>query len=77
MIPYAFEGRKYNITILAELFCEVYGCFTDEEGVSEKTVDQAVYWFFHDYSEVFTEESVQGMVDPDLDFLPGSSWKKI
>ena len=69
MIPYAFEGRKYNITILAELFCEVYGCFTDEEGVSEKTVEQAVYWFFHDYSEVFTEESVQGMVDPDLDFF--------
>ena len=43
--------------------------FTDEEGVSEKTVEQAVYWFFHDYSEVFTEESVQGMVDPDLDFF--------
>ncbi len=71
MIPYAFEGRKYNITILAELFCEVYGCFTDADGVSKKSVEQAIYWFFHDYSEIFTEESVQGMVDPELDFFTG------
>lgn len=71
MIPYAFEGRKYNITILAELFCEVYGCFHDEEGVSKESVEQAVYWFFHDYGEIFTEESVQGMVDPELDFFTG------
>ena len=69
MIPYAFEGRKYNITILGELFTEVYGCFTDEEGVVLKSVEQALYWFFHDYSEIFEEEKVQGLVDPDLDFF--------
>ena len=69
LIPYAFEGRKYHMTILSELFAEVYGCFTDEEGVSKTAVEQAIYWFFHDYSEIFTEDSVQGMVDPALDFF--------
>ena len=69
MIPYAFEGRKYNITILSELFSEVYGCFTDKEEVAYKEVEKTLYWFFHDYSEIFTEEDVQGLVDPDLDFF--------
>jgi len=68
-IPYAFEGRKYNITILSELFLEIYGCFNDTDIDVKKQVEQAVASFFHDYSEVFSEEAIMGMVDPSLDFF--------
>ncbi len=66
---YAFEGRKSDITILCELFVEIYNCFEDESGADEKEVRQIIYWFFHDYSEVFVEQSVRDMVDPSLDFF--------
>ncbi len=68
-IPYAFEGRKYDITILCELFVQIYNCFEDPEGVDKKEIEQILYWFYHDYSEVFVEQSVREMVDPSLDFF--------
>ena len=69
LISYAFEGRKYNYTILCELFSQVYTCFTDEDGTSAREIEQAIYWFFHDYSEMFSEESIREMVDPSNDFF--------
>ena len=68
-IPYAFEGRKRDITILCELFVQIYNCFEDEEGVDKKEIEQIIYWFFHDYSEIFVEQSVREMLDPSLDFF--------
>ncbi|MDD6039536.1 MAG: aminopeptidase [bacterium] len=70
-IPYAFEGRKRDITILCELFVEVYNCFEDPEGADPKEVQQIIYWYFHDYSELFIEQSVRQMLDPQLDFFTG------
>lgn len=69
MIPYAFEGRKYNLTILAELFLEIYGFYADKDSEVVKEVQDAIGSFFHDYSEVFSEEAIMGMVDPNLDFF--------
>lgn len=68
-IPYAFEGRKRDITILCELFVQIYNCFESKEGVDKKEVEQIIYWFFHDYSELFVEQSVREMLDPSLDFF--------
>ena len=68
-IPYAFEGRKRDITILCELFVQVYNCFESEEGADKKEIEQIIYWFFHDYSEIFVEQSVREMLDPSLDFF--------
>lgn len=68
-IPYAYEGRKYDITILCELFVQIYNCFEAPEGVEKKEIEQIIYWFFHDYSEVFVEQSVRELVDPSLDFF--------
>lgn len=69
MISYAFEGRKMNMTILCELFVEVYNCFEAEEGADVKEVKNIMYWFFHDYSEVFAEDKVRDMVEPEYDFF--------
>lgn len=74
MIPAAFEGRQDILTIYAELFSQVYGCFTEEPKAaapdnSYKNAREAVYWFYHDYCEIFAAEPVMSMVDPQYDFF--------
>lgn len=69
MAAYAFEGRKMNMAILCELFVEIYNLFEGEEEPDREEVWHILYWFFHDYSEVFAEEKVRGMVDPAYDFF--------
>ncbi len=66
---YAFEGRKKNLTILYELLIEIYNCFEGEEGPDKQEIKHIVYWFFHDYTEVFAEDKVRELVDPDYDFF--------
>lgn len=68
---YAFEGRKMHVTIFLELFVEIYNCFERSEGTAPEEIRQILYWFFHDYSEVFAEDKVRDMVDPDYDFFTG------
>ena len=68
-IPYAFEGRRRDITILCELFVQIYNCFESEQGADPGEIRQIIYWFFHDYSELFVEQSVREMLDPSLDFF--------
>lgn len=69
LIPYAFEGRKLNYTILCELYVQIFTCFADAEGTSPREIRDIIYWFFHDYSEVFCEQSVRELVDPENDFF--------
>ncbi len=69
MTPYAFEGRKMHMTILAELFMEIYNCFEEEEEPEKQEIEHILYWFFHDYSEVFSEDKVRDLVDPEYDFF--------
>ncbi len=64
-----FAGKKMRFTICAELFVEIYNLFEEKEAIEKKNVEQAVYWFFHDYSELFIEESINRLVNPEEDFL--------
>lgn len=66
MIAHAVEERVYHITILCELFVEIYNCF-ESEPVS-KEVEQIIYWYFSDYCEVFMEFAVMEQVNPEMDF---------
>ena len=65
----AFMGKKMNVTIRAELFVEIYNHFESEEGIVKTAVEQSIYWFQHDYSEIFLGESCRAMVSPKEDFL--------
>ena len=56
-IVYAFEMRLMNITILNELFLEVYNLFAQawEEGKNaplEQLIKDSLYWFVSDYCDV-------------------------
>ena len=65
----AYAAKKMNVTITAELFVEIYNYFEDKEGIDKTAIEQAVYWYFHDYSEIFIEDSVRELVDSEEDFL--------
>lgn len=71
LIPYAFEGRNYELTIYGELLIEIYNCFEQEETPAKSEIQQIIYWFYHDYSEIFTEISVLAQNSPEMDFYVG------
>lgn len=62
----AFRGQLQTLTILLELFVQVYNCFEEEE-IGEAR--QSIYWYFHDYSEIFVEQQIRGMICPDDNFF--------
>lgn len=68
VIPSAFAGEKQRVTLAMELFVEVCHLFEESEKPDAHEVQQAVYWYFHDYSEIFEAESVEKLVNPDYDF---------
>lgn len=54
--------RLSDIVIYAELFVEIYNIFENSDS-RKKDIHSAIYWFEHDYSEVFLEHSLQEMLD--------------
>lgn len=70
LILHAYQGRIYELTIFSELLVEIYNSF--EEGLpKEQEIRQMMYWFYHDYGEIFTEISVLAQTCPQLDFEAG------
>ncbi len=65
----AYAGKKLNVTIYAELFVEVYNHFEAEEGIDKTAVEQSIYWFNHDYCEIFDGEMIRCLVSEKEDFL--------
>ena len=63
----AFEGNFQAVCIYSELFVELY-CYFCEEEVELDLVKDALYSFMHDYSEVFNENFVCRMINPDYDY---------
>lgn len=67
----AFRGDLMRLTVAAELFVGIYNDFEqDEEDVME-AVSRDIYWYFHDYSEIFEEEAIRRLINPKEDFETG------
>ena len=62
-----FEGDLQRVCIFSELFVELYAYFCEED-VELDLVQDAVYSFMHDYTEVFHEEAIARLVNPDYDY---------
>ena len=83
LVAAAYEQRVDLVCIWSELFVQIYGCFVEEiqeQGNPQrfskescqwiaKNVKDTIYWFYHDYCEVFTPEPVVHMIDVSYDFL--------
>lgn len=68
MIVYAYEKRIWDMTVVMELFLEMYGAFCEEELPSVKSVKEIIYWYINDYCQDMVERRIQESVDPSLDF---------
>ena len=72
----AFEGNLERTCIYAELFVEIFNyfeCRNSEascihEQVELNLVKDAIYSFMHDYSEIFHDDRIARMVNPDYDY---------
>lgn len=64
-IAWAFQGRQFELTLLFELFVQVYNCL--EEDV--RAARDAVRCFFHDYSEIFAENQIHDMICAEDNFF--------
>lgn len=62
MIVPAMIQRMMDIVIYSELFIEIYNIFEAGESL-KKNISDSIYWFEHDYSEVFLENSMREMLD--------------
>lgn len=67
MIVFAFESRLTDMTILEELFVEVYNLFEGEEP-EEKELREILYFFVSDYCDVTLPYRIREILDPSLSF---------
>lgn len=68
MIVYAYESRLTEITILCELFVEVYNWFEDEEEPAFEEIRKILYWFVSDYTDITVDYGIRQILDPTLSF---------
>lgn len=64
---FLFEQNLKKVTILNELFLEIYFLFENEK-VSYMQLKETIYWFLHDYAPEWVGYRVREMFDPALDF---------
>ena len=67
-IAYAFENRMDYLTILYELFIEVYNCFENTQEPEPKTVREILYWYASDYCDVFLADRIEEQINPECSF---------
>ena len=67
-VAYAFEKRIWDMTVILELFLEVYSAFEDEELPEAATVEQILRSYVNDYCQDMMEQRIREGIDPELDF---------
>ncbi|MGI6012138.1 MAG: aminopeptidase [Ruminococcus sp.] len=67
-IVFAFEDRLWDLTVLCELFLEIYGEFQEDELPEAERIQETMYSYIRDYCDEMMEYRVREMVDPELDF---------
>lgn len=67
-IVFAYEKRIEDLTVLLELFLEVYSAFEDADIPSADTVEKILCSYVNDYCQEMMEQRIQEGIDPTLDF---------
>lgn len=68
MIVYAYEQRYFDITILMELFIEVYNELEEETEQTYEKIRECIYYHFRDYLDITMVKSVRELLDPNSSF---------
>ena len=67
-VTYAYEKRLWDMTVLLELFLEVYVAFAQEELPAEEEFRGILNSYANDYCQDMVEYRTRECVDPELDF---------
>ena len=67
-IPCSFENRIDYLTILFELFIEVYNSFESDTVPDTKEIRDIIYWYASDYCDVFLADRIMEQIDPAYSF---------
>ena len=67
-VTYAYEKRLWDMTVLLELFLEVYVAFAQEEPPAEEEFRGILNSYANDYCQDMVEYRTRECVDPELDF---------
>lgn len=65
-IAYVFEGRREYLTILMELFIQIYHSMEENCGPSE--IRDIIYWYASDYCDVFVADRILDQIDTERSF---------
>jgi aminopeptidase len=68
MIVYAYEFRFLDLTIHNELFIQIYNVFESSDKPDVKEIEQILYWFISDYSDITVSYRIREQLDPKLSF---------
>lgn len=63
------EGNIRYLCIYAELFVEIYNCFEDAQNLNVHEIRKCMYSFMHDYTEIFNEDAICRLIDPEYDYF--------
>ena len=66
-IPFAMESRLTEMTILDELFIEIYNLF-EGQLPQASSVQETLYWFTSDYADLTVTYQIRENFDPSLSF---------
>lgn len=67
MIAWAYEQRLTDLTVVTELFIEIYNAF--EEGVPDlSSLKEIIYWYISDYCDMWIPNRIREQLDPELSF---------
>lgn len=64
MVVYAMERRLWDMTVICELFLEVYGLAEPGEAPKAREIRDALYWYVSDYCEEMIERRIGEQLDP-------------
>lgn len=67
-IAYAYENRMDYLTILHELFIEVYNVF-EGDSPEYRSVKEILYWYASDYCDVFLADRVEEQLCPERSYI--------
>lgn len=67
-IAYAYEFRLFDMTIVMELFIQIYNMFEDMESCNRESVHDAIYYYISDYCDITMPKRTKEMLDPSLSF---------
>lgn len=67
-IAYAHEFRLFDMTIIMELFIQIYNMFEDMESCNRESVHDAIYYYISDYCDITMPKRTKEMLDPSLSF---------